>query len=278
MICSKLIYFTILSIYLLNVNVIDATDEDYYNLLGIEKTATQHEIKRAFRKLALQYHPDKNKDEGAEEQFKKIAEAYEVLSDENQRKKYDQFGKTSGGFGGGGFGNFDFTSFFKQFDNIFEQFAKGFQSFKHDRTEKRDRKSGGFNGFKLDLDDLFSDMDFDELKFFAKRKKSSDKESDDHSTEDHGFGDGDSFFGTHFKRGDKPKINFGFDAEEMMNKFQASFKKGYDDAINSFNEKMSQLNSHTSYTVRTVRTVHSSHTEHTSHTVHSSFGDNLIND
>lgn len=239
----------------MNINVTDAADEDYYTLLGVEKTATQHEIKRAFRKLALQYHPDKNKDEGAEEQFKKIAEAYEVLSDDSKRKQYDQFGKTSGGFGG--FGNFDFTSFFKQFDDIFEQFAKGFQSFKRDRKDKGEKKSGGFNGFKLDLDDLFSDLDFDELKFFAKRKGSSGKESHDHSTEDHGFGDGDSFFGTHFKSGDKPKMNFGFNAEEMLKTFETSFKKGYDDAMNSFKEKMDQFNSfasHTSHTVRTVRT------------------------
>lgn len=262
MISSKLVCFTVVSIYLLNVNVIDAVDVDYYELLGVEKTATQHEIKRAFRKLALQYHPDKNKDEGAEEQFKKIAEAYEVLSDDSKRKQYDQFGKTSGGFGG--FGNFDINSFFKQFDDIFDQFAKGFQSFKRDRKE-REKKSGGFNGFKLDLDDLFSDLDFDELKFFNKRRKSSgNTESEDHSNEDHGFGDGDSFFGTHFKDGDTPKMNFGFNAEEILNTFEKNFKKGYDDAMNTFKEKMSQFSAFTSQTTHTVRTVRTN------------FGDNVI--
>ncbi len=251
MIFSKITYSAILFIYLWNTNVVDATDEDYYKLLGVEKTATEHEIKKAFRRLALQYHPDKNKDEGAEEQFKRIVEAYEVLSDESQRKKYDKFGHTGkGGFGGfGDFGKFDFTSFFKQFDDLFAQFGKGFQSSKSDRTEKRKNRSGGF---KLNLDDLFSDMDFDELKFFTKRKRSSnddgDRKSNEDSTEDHGFGGGDSFFGSHFKGGDMPKMNFGFNTEDILKNFEKNFQKGYDDAINSFKEKMSEFNFRTSHT------------------------------
>ncbi|XP_054153824.1 dnaJ homolog subfamily B member 4-like [Oppia nitens] len=80
--------------------------KDYYKILGIAKTATDDEIKKAYRKLALKYHPDKNKDKGAEEKFKDIAEAYEVLSDKKKRDIFDQFGEEGlkGGIGGGGGG------------------------------------------------------------------------------------------------------------------------------------------------------------------------------
>jgi curved DNA-binding protein len=68
---------------------------DYYSILEIEKTATIVEIKKAYRKLAMKYHPDRNKgDKQAEEKFKKINEAYAVLSDEQKRKQYDMFGST----------------------------------------------------------------------------------------------------------------------------------------------------------------------------------------
>ena len=69
-----------------------ASKRDYYEVLGVSKTATDEEIKRAFRKLAKQYHPDINKEPGAEEKFKEIGEAYAVLSDKQKRSQYDQFG------------------------------------------------------------------------------------------------------------------------------------------------------------------------------------------
>ena len=84
--------------------------KDYYEILGVSKTATDEEIKRAFRKLAKQYHPDINKEPGAEEKFKEIGEAYAVLSDPAKRKQYDQFGHAAfqnGGGGAGGFYGFD---------------------------------------------------------------------------------------------------------------------------------------------------------------------------
>lgn len=91
---------------------------DYYEVLGIAKGASKDEIKKAYRKLSKQYHPDINKEEGADEKFKEIAEAYEVLSDDQKRARYDQFyhEDPNAGFGGGGggFGGFEdiFSSFF----------------------------------------------------------------------------------------------------------------------------------------------------------------------
>jgi DnaJ-class molecular chaperone len=106
---------------------------NYYNLLGIEKTATKDEIKKAFRKLAQKYHPDKKG--GDEAKFKEINEAYTVLSNDKKRQEYDQFGQYSGGGGGGnpsgGFGGFDFNGFQQNggvdFDlgDIFNQFFQG---------------------------------------------------------------------------------------------------------------------------------------------------------
>src|ERR1700742_5062041 len=95
-----------------------ANGTDYYKVLGVDKKASQDDIKKAYRKLARKYHPDTNKDAGAEERFKEISEAYDVLGDEEKRKKYDRGGSVFGGganpFGGaagGGATATDFGSF-----------------------------------------------------------------------------------------------------------------------------------------------------------------------
>ncbi len=127
-----------------------ADNKDYYSILGVSKTASADEIKRAYRKLALQYHPDRNKSKEAEIKFKEVTKAYEVLSDQQKRQTYDQFGAAafeSGSAGGGGqsrtsqYGpfsytyttssggqDFDFGGFSDPFE-IFEQFFGGASPF-----------------------------------------------------------------------------------------------------------------------------------------------------
>ena len=86
------------------------TKRDFYEILGLSKDATENDIKKAYRKLAMEYHPDRNAgNKGAEEKFKEASEAYEVLKDSQKRRQYDQFGHSGlkGGFGGFG-GGFDF--------------------------------------------------------------------------------------------------------------------------------------------------------------------------
>ena len=103
---------------------------DYYEILGVSKNADESEIKKAYRKMALKYHPDKNPDDKqAEEKFKEAAEAYEVLSNIEKRKKYDQFGHAGvGGAGssGGGFGGMNMEDIFSQFGDIFGGHFGGF--------------------------------------------------------------------------------------------------------------------------------------------------------
>ena len=105
---------------------------DYYEILGVDKNASEKDIKLAFRRLAKKYHPDVNKDAGAEEKFKEAQEAYAVLSDEKRRKQYDQFGHAAfDGNGAGSAGGFDFSGFdFSDFSDIFENvFGGGASSF-----------------------------------------------------------------------------------------------------------------------------------------------------
>jgi|SRR5690606_15331491 len=94
---------------------------DYYEILGVNKNASEADIKKAYRKKAIEHHPDKNPDDkGAEAKFKEAAEAYEVLSNADKKAKYDQFGHQAFD-GGGGFngGNMNMDDIFSQFGDIF---------------------------------------------------------------------------------------------------------------------------------------------------------------
>ncbi len=99
---------------------------DYYEVLGVGKDASKEEMKKAYRKLSKKYHPDINKEADADEKFKEITEAYEVLSDDQKRAQYDRFGHTdpNQGFGGGGAGDFGGGGF-GGFEDIFNTFFGG---------------------------------------------------------------------------------------------------------------------------------------------------------
>lgn len=110
--------------------------KDYYTILGVERSASEDDIKKAFRTLAHKYHPDKKG--GDEAKFKEVSEAYAVLSDKKKRAQYDQFGAYNPNGQGGGFGGFDFSDFAKNFQG-FEGFANG-------------------QGVEFDLGDVFGDF------------------------------------------------------------------------------------------------------------------------
>lgn len=145
--------------------------EDFYNILGVSKEASAGEIKKAYRKKAIEFHPDKNPgDTTAEENFKKAAEAYEVLSDPDKKAKYDRFGHQAfeggaGGFGGFGGGGMNMDDIFSQFGDIFGGggFGGGFGS-----GRARSKGSNLRIRVKLTLEEIANGV---EKKVKVKRKK-----------------------------------------------------------------------------------------------------------
>lgn len=140
--------------------------QDYYDLLGVSRSASKDEIKKAFRRLARQYHPDVNKEPDAEARFKEINEAYEVLSDDDKRSRYDRFGAAgvSGqpGFGGAGGG-------FGGFEEIFEEF---FNNFGGARGATQQRRRGPKPGADRRVNVT---IDFDEAVFGTEREIEFDR-------------------------------------------------------------------------------------------------------
>ncbi|XP_049892563.1 dnaJ homolog subfamily B member 9-like [Epinephelus moara] len=183
----------LLAVHILLISEFILAKRDYYDLLGVPRDATDRMIKKAFHKLALKYHPDRNKGSDAEAKFREIAEAYETLSDDKRRREYDQFGhgpspgeghRAGGGGGGGGdynfhqhYQSFNFDDIFKDFDTFGQQhhhfhshshshsqahqkrhFDSHFQA--HRDTMNRQRRQfqqGGFGGGLFD--DMFEDLE-----------------------------------------------------------------------------------------------------------------------
>ncbi|WP_155286623.1 molecular chaperone DnaJ [Lacticaseibacillus zhaodongensis] len=131
-----------------------AENKDYYAVLGVSRDASDDEIKKAFRKLSKKYHPDINHDPGAEDKFKEINEAYQVLSDKQKRAAFDQYGSADGpqggGFGGSGFGGAGGFSDFGGggFDDIFSSFFGGGATASQGRTQPR---AGADLQYRMDL-------------------------------------------------------------------------------------------------------------------------------
>ena len=132
---------------------------DYYEILGLQRDASKDEIKKAYRKMAIKFHPDKNPgDKSAEDHFKEAAEAYEVLSDENKRARYDQFGhagmngNSGGGFSGGGM---NIEDIFSQFGDIFGGHFGGFGGFGGGRSSRHVNKGSDLRvKVKLNLQEV----------------------------------------------------------------------------------------------------------------------------
>ena len=138
-----------------------AEKRDYYEVLGLKKGATDDEIKKAFRKMALKYHPDRNPgDKEAEEKFKEVNEAYGILSDPDKKSKYDRFGHAgvdpNAGFGGGGFGG---AGGFGGFDDIFDMFGFGSGS----RSRRQGPRRGGdiYTDITITLEEAASGVEKD---------------------------------------------------------------------------------------------------------------------
>jgi len=151
-----------------------STSNDYYEILGISKNATQEEIKKAYRKLAIKYHPDKNPgDKAAEEKFKEISQAYEVLSDPQKRAQYDQLGHetfTRAGRGGaGGFSSYEFHDPFDIFEQVFGSSGGSsiFEDLFSGRNTRRKSSTGPIDGADLRFD---LEIDFEEAVFGTEKK------------------------------------------------------------------------------------------------------------
>ena len=148
--------------------------KDYYDVLGVSKGSTKQEIKKGYRKMAVKFHPDKNPDDAsAEAKFKEAAEAYEILSDDNKKARYDQYGhagfENGGGGGGGGFGGFGGGGM--DMDDIFSQFGDIFGGGGGSRGGSRQRRVKGSNlrvRITLTLEEIANGV---EKKIKVKRKK-----------------------------------------------------------------------------------------------------------
>lgn len=198
----------------------DDDNRDYYQVLGVTKEATKHEIHKAFRQLAKKYHPDKNKDKGAQDEFIKIFKAYETLSDETKRREYDQRSRTSDHQNtfnhwqpASNMHDFDINEFFKQYEDQLFRHSQQFHqhhSQHHQHHHNNAHQQSFFHG--VNLEDLFHDLDEDEFinsgrmfsgSFGGGHNLNHDQyhngihQGYHHDSMDGTFGDGASFFGAY---------------------------------------------------------------------------------
>lgn len=171
-----------------------ASKRDYYEILGLSKNSSTEEIKKAYRKLALKYHPDKNPgDKTAEEKFKEISEAYEVLSDQQKKRAYDQFGHAAsqgmGGEGFSGFGGFSGARDFSHFNDIFGDIFSDFLG-SRGRTSQREVRGADL---RYDLEITLNEAAFGTKKSITVPRHRKCKECD----------------GTGAKKGSKPQVCSG---------------------------------------------------------------------
>ncbi|XP_011841740.1 PREDICTED: dnaJ homolog subfamily B member 9 isoform X1 [Mandrillus leucophaeus] len=165
----------IFAICILMITELILASKSYYDILGVPKSASERQIKKAFHKLAMKYHPDKNKSPDAEAKFREIAEAYETLSDANRRKEYDTLGHTAftNGKGQRGSGSSFEQSFNFNFDDLFKDFGffgqnqntrskKHFENHFQTRQDGSSRQRHHFQEFSFGaglFDDMFEDME-----------------------------------------------------------------------------------------------------------------------
>ena len=160
-----------LVILIMNWSIISAK-KDYYKVLEVDKTASQKDIKKAFRNLALKFHPDKNPGEDTSLKFREIAEAYEVLRDGEKRRQYDQMGHGAWGGSSGGYkpGNFNFDDLFRDFDDDFFKDLRGhFAQHFGNHKMAHESTSGHFDFADVDIKNFFKKPSgFDESDLFGK--------------------------------------------------------------------------------------------------------------
>jgi DnaJ-class molecular chaperone len=208
-------------------------NKDYYKILEIERNASEDDIKKSYRKLALKYHPDRCKDVGAEEKFKEISEAYSVLSSPDKKRSYDVMGNTD---------NFDGEDPFSVFNNIFQQHLSTFMNMKYENDINVDNIFNSISGGKMNTPfsfgnvhikvHTFSDSDFKNP--FDIMNNTEEIEED-----------------TYYKKSSKTKINKK--PEDIVINLDVSFYDIYNEENKNITVKRNRLRSDGSYSSKSKK-------------------------
>ncbi|BFZ10821.1 hypothetical protein BsWGS_13860 [Bradybaena similaris] len=197
--------------------------DDHYKILGVKRSASQKEIKKAFRKLALKYHPDKNKEKGAQDKFLKISKAYEILSDPKKREVYDMYGDDDQRAANAGSHHSDFNQFFKQSNNHNNHFHGG--HFHQQGSGDFHHFTFGDSGNFFEFDDLFHGMNAGDNMFHSFKKQPKGNTGFGHKANGFDFDIFDDFFGGHepFGHFHDAKDNFAHHGKRNHNSFVHNF-------------------------------------------------------